>query len=248
MIGTMLSNQKVIITGAASGIGKAIVKLCIQEGATVIACDLNQQALHELYEETESASALCIYPLDVSDYSQVCSFFTYIETEHPDCTGLVNNAGIYLAKNILDYDVETVEKVLAINVKVYIYFSQLFGKMLFPAQKRGSIVNLSSVSGQEGSSDAVYGCSKAAIIGLTKSCAMNFSPYIRVNAVAPTMVATPMMDTIPEWRKQEYLAQGLIDSPVLPDDVADTVIFLLSKKSRHYTGATFDINNGGYLR
>ena len=107
---------------------------------------------------------------------------------------------------------------------------------------------MSSVSGMEGSSDAIYGLSKAAILGLTKSCAMNFSPYIRVNAVAPTMVNTPMMGTIPDWRKEEYLSHQLINTPVLPKDVADTVVFLLSDKAKHYTGATFDINNGGYLR
>ena len=110
------------------------------------------------------------------------------------------------------------------------------------------IVNMSSVSGIEGSSDAIYGLSKAAILGLTKSCAMNFSPYIRVNAVAPTMVNTPMMGVIPDWRKEEYLSHELIHTPVMPEDVADTVVFLLSDKSKHYTGATFDINNGGYLR
>ncbi|GAB1529533.1 MULTISPECIES: SDR family NAD(P)-dependent oxidoreductase [Brevibacillus] len=244
----MLSNQKVIVTGAASGIGKAVVMHCLQEGAAVIACDLNQEALLALEDETDRAERLHTYCVDVSKYEEVAAFFAHIEAEHGDCTSLVNNAGIYLAKNILDYDLETIERVLAINVKGCIYFSQMFGKLLFPAQKRGMIVNLSSVSGIEGSSDAVYGTSKAAILGLTKSCAMNFAPYIRVNAVAPTMVATPMMDTIPEWRRAEYLAQGLIDSPVMPADVADTVVFLLSEKSKHYTGATFDINNGGYLR
>ncbi|MGK5507690.1 SDR family NAD(P)-dependent oxidoreductase [Brevibacillus formosus] len=244
----MLNNQKIIVTGAASGIGKAVVMQCLKEGATVIACDLNQNALLALEEEMDQSATLHTYRVDVSNYEEVVAFFAHIEAEHADCTSLVNNAGIYLAKNILDYEFETIEKVLAINVKGCIYFSQMFGKLLLPAKKRGTIVNLSSVSGIEGSSDAVYGTSKAAILGLTKSCAMNFSPYIRVNAVAPTMVATPMMDTIPEWRRAEYLAHGLIDSPVLPADVADTVVFLLSEKSKHYTGATFDINNGGYLR
>ena len=74
-------------------------------------------------------------------------------------------------------------------------------------------MNMSSVSGIEGSSDAIYGSSKAAsILGLTKSNAMNFSPYIRVNAVAPTMVNTPMMSMIPDWRKKEYLNHQLIDT------------------------------------
>jgi len=57
-----------------------------------------------------------------------------------------------------------------------------------------------------------------------------------------------MMATIPDWRKEEYLNNGLINTPVMPEDVADTVVFLLSEKSKHYSGGTFDINNGGYLR
>lgn len=153
-----------------------------------------------------------------------------------------------MAKNILDYQVDEIDKVLDINVKGFIYFSQMFGKKLFQSHRKGVIINMSSVSGMEGSSDAIYGLSKAAILGLTKSCAMNFSPYIRVNAVAPTMVNMPMMGMIPNWRKEEYLGHQLIDTPVLPEDVADTVIFLLSDNAKHYTGATFDINNGGYLR
>lgn len=245
----MLNNRKVIVTGAASGIGKAIVKQCLHEGASVIACDLNEQALRVLKESLDDSKILLdTYPLDVSKYEEVAAFFSYVETEHSGVDGLVNNAGIYLAKHILDYQENEINKVLDINVKGYIYFSQMFGKKLFHSQRKGVIVNMSSVSGLEGSSDAIYGLSKAAILGLTKSCAMNFSPYIRVNAVAPTMVHTPMMDTIPEWRKKEYLSHQLIDTPVLPEDVADTVVFLLSDKSKHYTGATFDINNGGYLR
>lgn len=102
-----------------------------------------------------------------------------------------------MGKNIIDYQSDEIDKVLNVNIKGYIYFSQMFARILFHNERKGVIVNMSSVSGMEGSSDAVYGLSKA---------------------------------------------------PVMPEDVAETVIFLLSAKSRHYTGATFDINNGGYLR
>ncbi|MDT3427035.1 3-oxoacyl-[acyl-carrier protein] reductase [Paenibacillus forsythiae] len=175
-------------------------------------------------------------------------FFEYMEREHPDADSLVNNAGIYLARSILDYQEDEIDKVMDINIKGAVYFSQLFGRRMLRNRQKGTIVNMSSVSGMEGSSDAIYGLTKAALLGLTKSCAMNFSPYIRVNAVAPTMVDTSMMEAIPDWRKKEYLSHQLIPEPVLPGDVAETVLFLLSDKSRHYTGATFDLNNGGYLR
>lgn len=244
----MLKNRKIIVTGAASGIGKEIVKQCLQEGASVIACDIQEESIRELQRSMDSHHALHTYRLDVSKYEQVAAFFQEVEREHSDIDGLVNNAGIYFGKNILDYQTAEIDQVLDVNLKGVIYFSQKFGKHLLESKRKGVIVNMSSVSGLEGSSDAIYGLSKAAILGLTKSCAINFSPYIRVNAVAPTMVKTPMMEIIPDWRKQEYESHQLIDTPVLPEDVADTVVFLLSEKSKHYTGATFDLNNGGYLR
>lgn len=243
----MLKNMKIIVTGAASGIGMEVALHCLREGAKVIACDMNDGSLNSL-NKTVGSDNLYTYKLDVSNYSEVVSLFTYIEQEHPDVNGLVNNAGIYLGKNLLDYKVDEIDKVLDINVKGYVYLSQLFGEFIIRRNNLGVIVNMSSVSGIEGSSDAIYGLTKAGILGLTKSCAMNFSPHIRVNAVAPTIVETSMMDNIPKWRIEEYTNHQLIKQPLLPEDVAHTVIFLLSEKSKHYTGATFDINNGCYLR
>lgn len=243
----MLQGMKIIVTGAASGIGKAIVKLSLQEGAEVIACDLDGLRLEELKAETDT-DKLCSYQLDVGNYSEVEQFFAYIEQEHSEVNGLVNNAGIYLGRSLLEYTPEDISRVMDINIKGYVYFSQGFGRLLLNRKRKGVIVNMSSVSGQEGSSDAIYGLTKAAILGLTKSCAMNFAPHIRVNAVAPTMTSTPMMEHIPAWRQQEYQEHQLIPEPLQAEDIADTVIFMLSSKARAYTGATFDINNGCYLR
>ncbi|MBY9080272.1 SDR family oxidoreductase [Paenibacillus sp. HN-1] len=244
----MANISKVIITGAASGIGRAVAQVCLREGMTVLACDLNGELLKELKCTEGAEGKVYTDQLDISRYEEVCEWFDSLYAQHPDVDGLVNNAGIYLAKNLLDYRRDEIDRVLDVNIKGAVYCSQLFGGRLLEERRAGAIVNLSSVSGMEGSSDAVYGLSKAAILGLTKSCAMNFSPYIRVNAVAPTMVETAMMDAIPDWRKKEYLSHQLVPSPVLPEDVAESVLFLLSDKSRHYTGATFDINNGCYLR
>lgn len=247
-MGTLLNKTKVIVTGAASGIGRAIVLASLQEGAEVIACDFNKEGLENLVSVAGAGDKLHIYQVDVSCSSRVEEFFTDVREKHTEVNALVNNAGIYLGQNILNYTAQDVDKVLNVNLKGCIYFSQGFGKLMVPSQRQGVIVNISSISGQEGSSDAIYGASKAAILGLTKSCAMNFAPYVRVNAVAPTMVNTPMMNIIPQVRQLHYLNQHLIPEMLLPENVAETVIFLLSDKSRHYTGATFDINNGGYLR
>lgn len=240
-----LQKESVIITGAASGIGSAVTKRCIKEGMTVIACDCNNNALKEqsrLYNK-ESYYPLCF---DVSSHEEVNKNFKDIFEKFPECTSLVNNAGIYLAKNILEYLPEEIDLVLKVNIKGAIYCTKEF--MKHNKKRNSSIVNISSVSGQEGSSDAIYGLSKAGLIGLTKSCAMNFAPKTRVNAVAPGLVNTSMMKSVPEWRQKEYREKDLIDSPIEADDVASSVVFLLSDQSKHITGSVIDLNNGAYLR
>ncbi|USG64997.1 SDR family oxidoreductase [Brevibacillus ruminantium] len=243
----MLKEKVIIVTGAASGIGAEIARQCIAENAQVIACDRDVAKLEHLRNFT-SPESIDAYPLDVTNYEEVARFFHTVKEKYPGVNGLVNNAGIYLGKSLLDYHVDEIDQVIHVNVRGFLYFSKFFGELLVRQERAGVIVNLSSVSGIEGSSDAVYGMSKAAVLGLTKSCAMSFSPYIRVNAIAPTLVETAMMDQVPDWRKKEYREHELIKSPVLPVDVANTAVFLLSEKARNYTGATFDLNNGCYLR
>lgn len=133
----MLKNRKIIVTGAASGIGKEIVKQCLHEGASVIACDINENSLHELKRSMDNQGILHTYQLDVSNYEEVAKFFMLIEIEHPDVDSLVNNAGIYLAKNILDYQVDEIDRVLDINIKGFIFFSQLLGRKLLQSKRKG---------------------------------------------------------------------------------------------------------------
>ncbi|MDP5274113.1 SDR family NAD(P)-dependent oxidoreductase [Chengkuizengella axinellae] len=245
-----LSNKTVIVTGAAGGLGEAITTKCLEQGAKVIACDLNNKQLKKLeklkyrfYDDP-----LFVFPVDVSDYKDVKQFFSLLNMKFSSIDGLVNNAGIYLGKDLLDYTPDQMDKVINVNIKGATYFSQFFGELLLQRKDKGCIVNISSVAGQEGSTDAIYGLSKAALIGLTKSCALNFSPNIRVNAVTPGLVETRMMEDIPEWRVNEYREKELLNDRLQPQDVANTVAFLLSDAARNYSGSVFDINNGCYMR
>jgi 3-oxoacyl-[acyl-carrier protein] reductase len=239
----MTERKSVIVTGAANGIGKAITYRCLEEGFRVLACDIHEAGLATLREEKNVST----FKVDVSNYGQVKALFEQLAKEE-EPSYLVNNAGINLAKNILDYTEEEILRVTAINYFGAVYFSQQFAKQVLALPRKSVIVNISSVSGQEGSSDAVYGSSKAALIGLTRSCAMNFAPWIRVNAIAPGLVSTDLIRKVPASRIQEYRSAELIKEPILPEDVANTVAFLLSPQSGHYTGAIFDINNGQYRR
>jgi 3-oxoacyl-[acyl-carrier protein] reductase len=111
----------------------------------------------------------------------------------------------------------------------------------------GSIVNISS-SSIHGGADAVYSASKSGLIGLTKSCALKFSPYVRVNAVAPGIVIdTELAQNLPQEVLELYRSRELIKTPLVPDDVARTVSFLMSDMGRSYTGAIFEPNNGYHM-
>ncbi|OEG23908.1 3-ketoacyl-ACP reductase [Enterococcus ureilyticus] len=235
--------KKIIVTGAGGGLGTAICERSAKEGFGIIAIDINADSLKSLDHLPDIETKI----LDISNYNEVQSFFTQLK-EDESIVALVNNAGIYNALSLLEYDEEMMDTLLNVNIKGPTICSKFFIQHLQANNRKGKIINISSISGQEGSSDALYGLSKAAIIGLTKSLALRFSPTVLVNAIAPTMIETKMMEKIPEWRKEEYQAHHLIKEPITAKDVANTVHFLLSDESSHFTGATFDLNNGGYLR
>lgn len=239
-----LNNKSVIVTGAAKGIGRAIVESCLAAGAEVWAIDCNKEALQELNQNLD-IEALKTEVLDITDEAAVKELMSHVFSSN-DIWGLVNNAGIYKGKKLANYTVEEMRLVLEVNVMGAMLLSQQFAQ--HKKNRAGVIVNLSSVSGQDHSSDTVYGVSKAALLGLTKSCAVDFSPYLRVNAVCPGVVLTDMMKDIPTEKLAEYRKNELLDEVVTAEDVANTVEFLLSNAGAHYTGATFDLNNGGYRR
>lgn len=153
-----------------------------------------------------------------------------------------------MVENLLDYNENEIDKILRVNCAGALYFTKHFTKRIIEKNATGAIVNMASVSGQEGSSDAVYGMTKAAMIGLTKSTALNFAPNIRVNAISPALVETSMIENVPKSRLQELRAKELLKKPITANDIAESVYFLLSDKSRNITGTTLDINNGQYMR
>ena len=235
--------NKVIITGAANGIGKAIALELHRQRAQVFACDIDKKGLEQLARLMPGTR---IFHLDITDHTAVSDLFA--EINNVEYNWLVNNAGIYPGKNILDYTPEYLQQIIKVNCIGAIYFTQFFGKKLIQDKRHGAIVNVSSISGQHGSSDAIYGMTKAAIVGLTKSTAINFAPFIRVNAVAPGLVETSILKKIPAERYQKLRSNELVSEHILPSDIAASVGFLLSNAARNITGMTLDINNGQYIR
>ena len=240
----------VVITGAANGIGKATALACAKEGYFVIAADKDVQGLKELQDALTPAWLHAI-PADFSNRNTYLSFISDLYSIHGYQTlhGLINNAGLYHGKSVYEYSENEIEEIWAVNLKSLIYLSKDFAMHEPHAPHSRSIINITSVAGEVGSMDALYGATKAGVIGLTKANAWNFAPQVRVNAVSPALVRkTSIHDRIPEHRRKEYERQEIIKSPIEPEGVADVIMFLLSNRSRHLTGKVIAVDNGAYPR
>lgn len=240
--------KKVVITGAANGIGRATALACLEDGFYVIAADKDRAGLHALQTEVGN-ERLEIVEADFADTSTVKSFVPQLYRRHESIYGLVNNAGLYHGQSVFDYSDAQIEEVCTVNLKSLIYLSRDFAGREMLGDGPRSIVNITSVAGEVGSIDALYGATKAAVIGLTKANAWNFAPSIRVNAVSPALVRnTSIFDRVPVHRRLEYERQEILKDPIQPSAVADLIVFLLGEKSRHLTGQIIAIDNGAYPR
>jgi 3-oxoacyl-[acyl-carrier protein] reductase len=186
---------------------------------------------------------------DFADFSTIKAFVPQLYSRHESLYGLVNNAGLYQGLSVFDYSDAQVDEMYTLNLKSLIYLSRDFARREMSIGGPRCIVNVTSVAGEVGSFDAVYGASKAGVIGLTKANAWNFAPSIRVNAVSPALVRdTSIFDRIPEHRRREYERQEILREPIQPSGVADVIVFLLGEKSRHLTGQVIAVDNGAYPR
>lgn len=243
-----MSMEKVIITGGANGVGRALVRRCLDDGQTVIAGDIDEPALKALADE-HAGRPLEVHTVDVGNHESCDAFLDVVLAAHPEVTGLVNNAGLYLGQPVQQYDDATIDRVIDVNVKGPVWLSRRFAGHVIAEGRRGAIVNLASVAGEVGSSDALYGTVKAGVIGLTKSNAMNFAPHVRVNVVSPGLIIrTAIADRIPDYRYAEYKRQEQLDGDITPEAVADVCAYLLSDRSALMTGAVLRADNGCYPR
>jgi 3-oxoacyl-[acyl-carrier protein] reductase len=245
--------RKVIITGAAGGIGKATVMACLANNFYVIAADMDEDGLQALKQEVgaKERGALELHTADFSRKEIYENFIgrLYLRHEQHSVYALINNAGQYHGKSVFKYSDDEIDDICALNLKSLIYLSKAFALHEMDAREPRCIVNITSVAAEVGSMDALYAATKAGVIGLTKANAWNFAPFIRVNAVSPALIRnTSIFDRIPEHRREEYERQEVLKEPIQPAGVADVILFLLSDQSRHMTGKVIPVDNGAYPR
>ncbi|MBF6029435.1 SDR family oxidoreductase [Pseudomonas sp. P115] len=240
--------KKLIVTGAANGIGRATLEKAIEDGYFVIAADKDVEGLKVL-QNRYSAHQLETHVADFSDPAVIKGFIPGLYERHATIYGLVNNAGIYHGKSVYAYSEDEVDEILNVNLKALVYLSKDFAEREMAHEAPRSIVNIASVAGEVGSCDALYGATKAAVIGLTKANAWNFAPFVRVNAVSPALIHdTAIYDTIPTYRRDEYARQEVLKNPIQPSGVAEVILLLVGDAMRHITGRVIPVDNGAYPR
>lgn len=237
-----LAGKVAIITGAAQGMGAAHAKLFVEQGAKVVLTDLNEEKGQAFAAEL-GENALFVKQ-NVASEEDWATVIAKAEEAFGPVNVLVNNAGITMAKNILDITVEEYRRIVEINqVSVFLGMKTVAPSMMKAGG--GSIVNISSMNGLVGGAVG-YTDTKFAVRGMTKAAALNLAPMgIRVNSVHPGVIATPMIvqeDTkaaVEEFSKSiplKRLAQS--------EEVSKMVLFLASDDSSYSTGSEFVIDGG----
>jgi NAD(P)-dependent dehydrogenase (short-subunit alcohol dehydrogenase family) len=249
----------VVITGAAGGIGKAAAERFGQEGANVVAVDLAGSALDEVVALVEGAGSRAIaVPADVSKSSDVERYAKAARERFGGIDAFFNNAGIEgWVGPTTQYPEDIFDKVIAVNLKgVFLGIKYVVPIML--ERGGGAIVNTASVAGLSGTpSIFAYGASKHAVVGMTKSAALEFGPRgIRTNAVCPSPIETRMMRALerginpdePEQVHQSMAAGNPMGRYGEPAEVAAFVAFLCSSEASYLNGGIFPIDGGSRAR
>jgi 3-oxoacyl-[acyl-carrier protein] reductase len=241
-----LRDRTALVTGAGSGIGRGIALLFAEEGARVVVNDLSAQAAQETVSALPSAAPKGLaVRADVGDPAQVRAMFEEVEQRCGGLDVLVNNAGFEDGiRTTLGLSDEAFERMLRVHLFGTFYCTRA-AVALMARGKRGAIVNVSSVAALMGGGMVHYSAAKAGVLGLTRAVAHDVGPMgIRVNAICPGYIATPMTQALGPGHAEGVAARVPLRRAGEPRDIAQAALYLASDESSYVTGQWLSPNGG----
>ncbi|NNJ88980.1 MAG: SDR family oxidoreductase [Eudoraea sp.] len=249
-----LENKVVVVTGAGSGIGAASAALMASLGAKVIASDIDLKSVEEVVADIKrSGGEAAAYQLDVRQYEEVDALMSKVVKDHGSIDVLVNNAGIggKDQSKTAEHTLDDWENVIAVN-QTGVFYCMKLGLIQMMVQGYGNIINIASLAGLKASGNNLsYSASKFAVVGMTKSAALEYgSKNIRINAVCPGYTHSSLLDQLlasrpdMEQKLKRLIPMGRFGEAA---EVAETVAWLASDKSKYITGQTITIDGGTSL-
>ena len=238
-------NKKILITGATGGIGKALVKKFVSLGGTVLGTGTKSEKLDSLKKDHPTIK---IKKFNISEHLAIEEFIDESASELGGLDILVNNAGVNVDNLSLRMKDEEWKKVIDINLTSTFLLSKYAIKSMLK-NKFGRIINITSIVGHTGNlGQANYSASKAGIVGMSKSLAIEYAKKnITVNCVSPGFIQSKMTDNIVESIKSILTSKIPMSKLGTGEDVANTVAFLASDSANYITGETIHVNGGMYM-
>ena len=240
----MLKGKTAIVTGGTRGIGFAIVKKYLENGANVAIAGSRQESVEKALEKLPEYEGriMGIWP-DICSPDEVAEAFASVKEKFGSIDILANNAGLSSRTSLYEYTLEEFTKIMDINVKAVFVCSQAAARIM-KEQGGGVIINTSSMVGEYGQpSGCAYPTSKFAVNGLTKSLARELAKdKIRVNAVAPGVTRTDMLSALPQEMVDRISAGIPLGRVGEPLDIANAYLFLASELSSYVTGVTLRVD------
>lgn len=241
-----LFDNVAIITGAAQGIGKATALKFAREGATVIACDLDAAGVAAVAAECRAGGSTAEgYAVDVTSRDDIETLVRFVCKKYGRIDTLVNNAGITRDARLQKMTEQQFDDVIDVNLRAVFFLSQAVADCMAVVGK-GVILNASSIVGIYGNfGQTNYSAAKFGVIGFTKTWSRELGPKgIRVNAIAPGFVETPMIATVPDEVLDKMRSQVPLRRLGRPEEVANLYAFLASDEASYINGAVIEVSGG----
>lgn len=239
------TGKTALITGASGGIAREIARIFHGAGANLVLLDLSEEPLAELVHELGEEHRIAALAGDASSQQDIDAALALAGKRFGGLDFVLPVAGIYPESTVQDTSDELWRKVMAINLDGVFYLLRAATAQIRPG---GAVVNFASVAGHRGSrGHAHYAASKAAVIALTRSLAMEISPGIRVNAVSPGTIETLMTRDLVRDRGENLLVNTPMARHGRPEEVAAVAVFLCSSAASYITGEVVHVNGGLFL-